>query len=76
MSTKTYAVWIKDPLGNRDHDVFAEVQCSCVRLYPGSGSEPADYDITPLRFSLNDADLDPNLPRHRPVVRYVIENGR
>lgn len=69
-----FAMWIKDPTGDSRKDVFAEVECSSVRLYPGSGEEPADYSITPRRLSLNDADLDP--ARYPAITQYVMEHGR
>lgn len=74
MSRLLYAMWIPDPLGDRNKDVFAEVECSSVRLYPGSREEPADYDITPQRLSLNDADLDP--AKFPKLVQHVIDHGR
>ena len=74
MSKLLYAMWIKDPAGDPKKDVFAEVECSSVRLYPGSGEEPADYDLTPQRLSLNDADLDP--AEYPLLTRYVMEHGR
>ena len=74
MSRLLFAMWIKDPLGNPRKDVFAEVECNSVRLYPGSGEEPADYAITPTRLSLNDADLDP--AKFPKITEYVMEHGR
>lgn len=66
-------MWIPDPAGNKAKDVFAEVECECVQLYPGGQEEPVDYDITPRRLSLNDADLDPK--KYPRIVQHVIEHG-
>lgn len=74
MNKLLFAMWIKDPTGDSTKDVFAEVECSSVRLYPGSGEEPVDYDMTPHRLSLNDADLDPE--QYPVLTRYVMEHGR
>lgn len=74
MSRLLYAMWIKDPLGDPRKDVFAEVECSGVRLYPGSRDEPADYFLTPRRLSLNDADLDP--VKYPDLVQHIMEHGR
>lgn len=74
MTRILYAMWIKDPLGDPSKDVFAEVECSSVCLYSGSGEEPADYAITPRRLSLNDADLDPAL--FPEITQYVMDRGR
>jgi hypothetical protein len=69
-----YAMWIKDPTGDPRKDVFAEVECTGVRLrYPGSSEEPRDYDITPTRLSLNDADLDPK--QYPKIVQHILEHG-
>jgi hypothetical protein len=77
--TRLYAHWFKDPTGDVTKDVFAEVECTSVRSYPGSSEEPADYDVHIVRLSLNDRDFygqQLRAPRVMKVAEHVLEQAR